>query len=170
MDILYECMLLMEPTLPDSEVSSILDHLKETIGGAGGEFDCVNLLGKERLAYSIADHAEGIRAILYFRGPTAVAELKREMLVTAGILRGMVVVANPRALRRPGEPAAAQEAPAAPAAEEEAVPDSAAPEVEPAEEEAAEEEAAEEPTGEPEEPEEEEAGEQDAESGGDEDA
>jgi small subunit ribosomal protein S6 len=166
LDILYECMLLMEPTLPDSEVSSILDHLEETVVGAGGEFDCVNLLGKERLAYSIADHAEGIRALLYFRGPTAVAELKREMLVTAGILRGMVVVANPRALRRPGEPTAAQEAPAAPAAEEEAVAGSAAPEEEPAEEE----EAPEEPTEEPEEPEEEEAGEQDEASGGDEDA
>lgn len=105
MDNLYECMVILNPELPDSEVASVLDHLKDTLTAAGGEFDCVNLLGKHPLAYEIAHHKEGIRALLYFRGGQAVAELKREMLVTPGVLRSMVVVANERAILRPQEAA-----------------------------------------------------------------
>lgn len=128
---LYEAMYIVDVNLPDEEIAQVSQTLQEAVVTGGGEFVSDELFGRRRLAYSIEGHTEGIYRLLYFRGEGAlVEELRHQFLLTEPIVRGIIVVANPKAVfqseeKKAEEAAAALEArepTPAPAAESEAPP------------------------------------------------
>jgi small subunit ribosomal protein S6 len=101
---LYEAMYILENTLSEEETAEISSSLQEAVTSYGGEFVSDELFGRRRLAYPIAGHVEGVYRLLYFRGEGAVInEIKHQFLLHDRIIRGMVVVANPKALFPPPE-------------------------------------------------------------------
>jgi ribosomal protein S6 len=154
---LYEAMYIIDAALEESGVEEIVTTLEELVRTQGGEVVATHEFGRRRLAYEIDGHTSGTYKITYFRshGPV-VDEFTHEMHLIDGIVRGMIVLANPKALFEPqkaeeaveaepaGEGAEAEEASAEEAAAEEAPAEEAATEEAPAEEAPAEEAPAEE--------------------------
>jgi ribosomal protein S6 len=118
---LYEAMYILEVKLTEEEQAQASAQLKEATLAAGGEFVSDELFGRRRLAFAIEGHTEGFYRIMYFRGNGPIAEeVKHQFVLIEPIVRGMVVVANPKAIfsaapEKKPEPAAPAETPAAPA-------------------------------------------------------
>jgi ribosomal protein S6 len=127
----YEAMYILDPGLSEEEIAVVEDRLREGIEGQGAEFQSIQEFGRRRMTYEINGHREGLYKVMYFRGGgEAVAEIKHEFLLSEEVIRGLVVVANPRSLvgpkiipatPPPPEGAVAEEAPVEDAAAEEAV-------------------------------------------------
>lgn len=144
---LYEAMYILDLALSDEQMAEVSKNLAEAVAAAGGEIQNDELFGRRRLAYPINGHTEGVYRLLYFRADGAIIpEVKHQFSLIEGIVRGMVVVANPKATfplkdkERPEAPAEAAaaatpaEAPApeaAPEPEAAAEPVTEAPAVEP---------------------------------------
>lgn len=95
--VLYEAMYILSTSISDEEIAGLEDRLKAGIEGQGAQFESVHEFGRRRLAYQILGHTEGIYRVMYFRGTgAAVDELKHEFSLSEEIVRGMVVVANPK--------------------------------------------------------------------------
>lgn len=130
LDKLYECMYILDPSVPDEQLPQMMERVGSIVTDAGGTVDVHKPLGRRRLAYEINDKREGTYLILYFKGAQAVNELNREMQMGEQYLRHLIVIANEQAIwgKEPPSP------PAPPAPEAVA---GAAVTVEPAPEEAA---------------------------------
>ncbi|MEN6302753.1 MAG: 30S ribosomal protein S6 [Armatimonadia bacterium] len=150
--VLYEAMYILDSALDAEAAQGIIGTLEGHITSNGGEVVATREFGRRRLAFEIDNHTNGTYMITYFRSfGDLVAEINHEMKLIDGLVRGIVVVANPKAIFEPKKEAApVEEAPAEAAAVEEApaeeapVAEEAAPEEPAAEEAPAEEPAAEE--------------------------
>ncbi|MEN6544723.1 MAG: 30S ribosomal protein S6 [Armatimonadia bacterium] len=146
--VLYEAMYILDSALDAEAAQGIIGTLEGHITSNGGEVVATREFGRRRLAFEIDKHTNGTYMITYFRSfGDLVAELNHEMLLLDGLVRGIVVVANPKAIFEPKKeaPPVVEEAPAeAPAAEEAPAEEAAAEEAPVAEEAAPEEPAAEE--------------------------
>ena len=109
--VLYEAMYILDNALDEAGVTTAVEALEEVIRSGGGEVIATREFGKRRLAYEIDGHTSGTYMILYFKslGPQVQA-LPHEMRLIEGIVRGIVCVANPKAIFDPK----AAEAPAEP--------------------------------------------------------
>jgi small subunit ribosomal protein S6 len=115
---LYEAMYILEVKLTEEEQAQASEQLKEATIAAGGEFVSDELFGRRRLAFAIEGHVEGIYRIMYFRGDGVIAEeVKHQYVLIEPIVRGMVVVANPKAIFSAAPPKKAEEAAPAPVVE-----------------------------------------------------
>lgn len=122
---LYEAMYILDVALSEEQAAEVSKTLAEAVAAAGGEIVSDELFGRRRLAFPINGHTEGVYRLLYFRGVgSLVPEVKHQFTLIEGIVRGMVVVADPKALF----PSPAERERAAAAAEAEAA---TAPESEP---------------------------------------
>ncbi|HEY3398222.1 MAG TPA: 30S ribosomal protein S6 [Armatimonadota bacterium] len=133
---LYEAMYILDTRLTEEEATAASLALREGVVAAGGEFVSDELFGRRRLAFAIDKHVDGVYRLLYFHGDGLIAEeCRRQFVLVEPIIRGMVVVANPKAIFAPAEKKPV-EAPPAPEAEAEAAPAETAPvaEAAPAEE------------------------------------
>ena len=94
---LYEAMYILDSSFSDEEIAAIEERLKAGIESAGAQFESVHEFARRRLAYEIKGHRDGIYRVMYFTGTgTAVDEIKREFELSEDIVRGTVVVANPK--------------------------------------------------------------------------
>ena len=50
----YELMYLVQPTADDERIGAISDRIQQTITGAGGKIEKVNIIGRRRLAYVLS--------------------------------------------------------------------------------------------------------------------
>ncbi len=102
---LYESTYILATDLEEEEIEQITTQLRRTVEQAGAEFVADHLLGRRQLAYQINGHSAGIYRVMYFRGNgKAVDALKTELRMAEPIIRGIVVVANPDAIYKPGTP------------------------------------------------------------------
>jgi len=138
-------MYIIDSALDETAVQGIISTLEQHVQAQGGELVATREFGRRRLAFEIDGHTAGTYMITYFKSfGDVVDEVKHEMHLIEGIVRGIVVVANPKAIFDPQakaaepEAAAAAEAPAAeapaaeaPAAEAAAEPEAEAPETAP---------------------------------------
>ena len=152
--VLYEAMYIVDSALDEAALEGIVSTLEQHLQNLGGELVATREFGRRRLAFEIDGHTAGTYMITYFKSfGDVVDEVKHEMHLIEGIVRGIVVVANPKAIFDPQakatepEAAAAAEAPAAeapaeapaaeapaaeaPAAEAAAEPEAEAPETAP---------------------------------------
>lgn len=103
---LYEGMYIVDSALEDSAVQTIVQTLEEHVRSLGGEVVATREFGRRRLAYEIDGHTTGTYMILYFKGfGDVVEEVRHEMHLIEGIVRGIVVVPNPKAIFEPQAPA-----------------------------------------------------------------
>lgn len=85
-------MLIARQDLGASQVSSLVDGLKQVIANQGGEVVRVDNWGLKNLAYRIKKNRKGHYVLLNISAPaTAVAEYERVMRVNEDIIRYMTV-------------------------------------------------------------------------------
>jgi ribosomal protein S6 len=100
--VLYEAMYILDSALEESAAEGIVAMVEELVSTNGGEVVASREFGKRRLAFEIDGHTSGTYMITYFNSfGNVVEELVHEMRLTEGIVRGIVVVANPKAIFDP---------------------------------------------------------------------
>lgn len=115
--VLYEAMYILDARIEEEQRQEAVDTLEAHVRTQGGEVVATRDFGRRRLAYEIEGHLEGFYKILYFTGfGDCVDEVKHEMHLLPQVVRGMVVVANPKFIHDPEGQKAAAEAAAAEAA------------------------------------------------------
>ena len=88
----YESVLIARQDLGASQVSSLVDSLKQVVADQGGEVVRVDNWGLKNLAYRIKKNRKGHYVLLNISAPaTAVAEYERVMRVNEDIIRYMTV-------------------------------------------------------------------------------
>lgn len=110
--VLYEAMYILDSALDAEAAQGIIGTIEGFISSNGGEIVATREFGRRRLAFEINDHTNGTYMITYFRSfGDLVAEVNHEMRLIDGIIRGIVVVANPKAIFEPKKEAPAEEVP-----------------------------------------------------------
>ena len=88
----YESVLIARQDLGASQVSSLVDGLKQVIANQGGEVVRVDNWGLKNLAYRIKKNRKGHYVLLNISAPAnALAEYERVMRVNEDIIRYMTV-------------------------------------------------------------------------------
>ncbi len=91
----YECVLLLDPTLPDEKVQSYVDQFSKIVTAAGGEITQTQPWGKRRMQYQIKRHSEAHYVLLCFKLETpsaaVVNEFERQVRINDDLLREMTV-------------------------------------------------------------------------------
>jgi len=89
---LYEIMFIIRTDMETEEHQEVLDGLKNTITGNGGEVDKIIDWRRRRLAYEIEKHTEGYYYLVYFKGHgTIIQELEHFFKVNDAILRFLII-------------------------------------------------------------------------------
>lgn len=87
----YETIFIVNPTLGDEAVASIVEKFKALIE-ANGTIESVDDWGKRRFAYPINDLTEGYYTLVNFESaPDFPAELDRIYKITDGIMRTLII-------------------------------------------------------------------------------
>ena len=88
----YESVLIARQDLGASQVSSLVDSLKQVVAEQGGEVVRVDNWGLKNLAYRIKKNRKGHYVLLNISAPAqAVAEYERVMRVNEDISRYMTI-------------------------------------------------------------------------------
>lgn len=87
----YETIFIVNPTLGEEAVASVVDKFKALIE-ANGTIESVDDWGKRRFAYPIEDLTEGYYTLVNFESaPAFPAELDRIYKITDGIMRSLII-------------------------------------------------------------------------------
>ncbi len=87
----YETIFIVNPTLGEEAVASVVDKFKALIE-ANGTIESVDDWGKRRFAYPINDLTEGYYTLVQFESkPEFPAELDRVFKITDGIMRSLII-------------------------------------------------------------------------------
>jgi len=86
----YELVFIVHPDV--EEVDPLLEKVTQFITSGGGQVVKTERWGKRRLAYPIRKQKEGYYVLMQIQlQPEAVRELERNLRLTEGILRHLVV-------------------------------------------------------------------------------
>lgn len=117
---LYEAVFIVNASLDDAQIESVINRTTEYIGKQGGSVTEVDRWGRKRLAYPIQKKNNGFYVVCEFRSPgDALTKLERFFALEEQILRHLVVEVDLKAkeakLKRlqAAEAAGGEEAPAA---------------------------------------------------------
>ena len=127
----YELMFIVRPDMVEEEQDKLISTLESAVSSSGGKVKSMERMGKRRLAYTVRRFHDGIYILLTVEGGGAlIHELERRLRVTEPVIKFLTVRIDEeqkrldkiKALRDArkkvsAQPAAAAEAPAAPAAE-----------------------------------------------------
>jgi small subunit ribosomal protein S6 len=88
---IYELVIIMKSTLGEDATTALTLKFKNLIS-TNGTLDAVDEWGKRRLAYPIDDEAEGFYVQMNFTSEKNFpAELDRQLKITDGILRSLII-------------------------------------------------------------------------------
>ena len=88
----YELVMIINPDVPDEDVSAVIDKVSDFIASRGGEIMQVDQWGKRKLAYPIDRFREGNYVVSRFKSePGMTTELEADLKISENILRHMVV-------------------------------------------------------------------------------
>ncbi len=89
---IYEVMLIVDPDVPEDEVTSLGENLQQVITDQGGTVTKNENMGRRSLAYPIGRRNDGIYLLLEVEGTgREIAELERRMRVNDRIIRYITV-------------------------------------------------------------------------------
>ena len=122
----YELTYIIDTALEETARKELIEKFSSLITANGGEIEKVDeTWGKRRLAYAINDKVEGYYVLVTMKAPTDLPrEIERTMGINENIMRCLIIKleekkhsVKPRPVRVATPVAAAEEAPAAEAAE-----------------------------------------------------
>jgi small subunit ribosomal protein S6 len=88
----YELLVVMNPDIPEEDVTAAIDRVTGAITTRGGEIENVDAWGRRRLAYPIKRHIEGNYVLTNLRlDPSKAHELESSFLISEDILRHMLI-------------------------------------------------------------------------------
>ncbi len=88
----YELIYVIAPDIDEEGQATLQNKLTGIVEQGQGQVAEIKEWGKQRLAYEINDHREGIYTEIHFSGDgDVVAELDRIIKITEGFLRHIVV-------------------------------------------------------------------------------
>ena len=96
----YETTFIVNASLEDTHVDTVVNHIQEIITRNGGEITAINRWGRKRLAYTIRKKNNGFYANIEFKasGPI-IGQLERAFLLDENILRFLTIRLDKRALQ-----------------------------------------------------------------------
>jgi small subunit ribosomal protein S6 len=88
----YEVMVILEPSLEESQVQAIVNRSSELLQSAGGTVHRVDKWGKRRFAYELKKRQEGYYVLLDVSAePAPMAELDRVLGLADEVLRHKII-------------------------------------------------------------------------------
>ena len=97
---LYETTFIVNASLDDPQVESVITRVQDTITKNGGSIEAVNKWGRKRLSYPINKKTNGFYVNLEFQAPgTLLALLERSFQLDELILRHLTLVLDQRAIK-----------------------------------------------------------------------
>ena len=97
---LYETTFIVNASLEDAQIETLLAHTGEIILRNGGEVKAINKWGRKRLAYTIQKKNNGFYVNLEFEAPgQVVTQLERAFVLDENILRFLTIQLDKKALK-----------------------------------------------------------------------
>jgi small subunit ribosomal protein S6 len=88
----YELLVVMNPDIPEEDVTAAIERVTGAITTRGGEVESVDAWGRRRLAYPIKRHIEGNYVLTNIRlDPGRAHDLESSFLISEDILRHMLI-------------------------------------------------------------------------------
>ena len=88
----YELMVILDPEIDERTVAPSLDKFLNVIRTDGGTIDKVDVWGRRRLAYNIAEYHEGYYVLLNLElEPKATTELERNLKLSDKVIRHLLI-------------------------------------------------------------------------------
>ena len=88
----YEVMVILEPSLEESQVQQVINQSTEQLQAAGSTVNKVDKWGKRRFAYELAKRTEGFYVLLDVASePGPMQELDRTLRLADDVLRHKIV-------------------------------------------------------------------------------
>ena len=106
----YEVMVILEPTLEESQVQAVINRSSEQLQNGGGTVNRVDKWGKRRFAYEIAKKVEGFYVLLDVTSePAPMEELDRNLRLADDVLRHKIVRIPDAAINGSGRKVSAED-------------------------------------------------------------
>ena len=88
----YEVMVILEPSLEESQVQAVINQSTEQLQAAGSAVNRVDKWGKRRFAYELAKRTEGFYVLLDVASePGPMQELDRTLRLADDVLRHKII-------------------------------------------------------------------------------
>ena len=88
----YEGMFIFKPDLSKDALDKLVKQVQEIFAKHKGAISQAKELGKQRLAYAIQKHKEGIYYLINFSiAPDAIDGIKKSLVLNESVLRMLVV-------------------------------------------------------------------------------
>lgn len=103
----YELVLILDPTIEESQVADKFARLEELLKSQQAEI--VNVLdwGKRKMAYQIKKKDNGIYRVYRFEAqPAVISEIERRLKIDEQVMRFLVVLYDPAVEKKAEKPAA----------------------------------------------------------------
>lgn len=93
----FELTFILGTDIPEDEHSTVINQLIEWISGFGGTISNAEIIGRRKLAYTIAEYTEGYYGLINFEVEQKnILELERELKLYTKLMRYLIVRAMPR--------------------------------------------------------------------------
>ena len=88
----YELAFIIQPTVDDEGVTSVVEKVTQFVQTVNGEVTSVDVWGRRNLAYPIDKHREGIYVLFQAKlSPASLIELERNIKLSEEIIRYLLV-------------------------------------------------------------------------------
>jgi small subunit ribosomal protein S6 len=88
----YECVVILDPEVPDDDIRTFTDKYGQLIKGAGGEVIKIEDWGAKKLAYLVKKKDKGRYILFDFVGlPALIAELERQLKIADEVMKFLSV-------------------------------------------------------------------------------
>lgn len=88
----YECVVIIDPDVPDDEIRKLTDKYTELIKSRGGDVIKIEDWGPKRLAYLVGKRDKGRYFLFDFVGlPDVITELERQLKISDEIMKYLSV-------------------------------------------------------------------------------
>ena len=88
----YELVIIVTPEFDETATAEVVEKVKSWITESGGSIESFEEWGRQKLAYLIQNHKEGLYYLFNIKlEPSAVASLERNFRLQESILRFLII-------------------------------------------------------------------------------
>ncbi len=96
---LYETTFIINASIEDTQIESLINHTQELITSNGGEIVALNKWGRKRLAYPIEKKNNGFYVNIEFKAPGAlISRLEHTFQLDENVLRFLTIHIEKKAI------------------------------------------------------------------------